>query len=582
VFVANDFATRISSSSVIVISDATNQVVANITVGHSPEELAYDAVRGEVFVTNSASGTVSVIADDTNTVIATIAVGQGPFGAAYDDGIGYVYVSNEAEGTVSIISPGTPAPPPPTYPVSFTETGLPAGTSWSATLDGATLTSTTNTVTLAKANGTYAYSVGSVSGYTVSPSQGSVTVNGAGVSTSITFTAVPPPTYDVTFTDTGLPAGTTWAVTLAGTTHTSTGNAIAFSMTDGTYAYTIGSVPGYSTTPGSGSIAVHGSAVAKTVAWTPVMYTVTFEESGLSPSTSWSVTVQGTTQSSTSTQIVFSEPNGTVYYYIVSVAGYTTSPTSGTMTVNGHDVMRSVTFTQTAGPPTIGSFSASASAFVLGSSVTLTITASGGTGVLTYAYGGLPAGCSSANVSALTCTPTATGVFRITATVTDAAGRRATATVDVTVNPPFMSTVDCGQGLTCSIRSNAALSNVRFTGNTIRFTATGPLETQAYANMTVPKAAIQNIHSVHVRVNHNSIDDSAMIVTSDGTNYYLYITFALHSAVEIDIELAPTADVRLTIFGLDPPILFGTTAFILAIAPLGALVALRRKKRSVR
>jgi hypothetical protein len=164
----------------------------------------------------------------------------------------------------------------------------------------------------------------------------------------------------------------------------------------------------------------------------------------------------------------------------------------------------------------------------------------------------------------------------------DTAGRRAIATVDVTVNPPFVSTFDCGYDLTCSVRSNAALSNVRFAGNTIRFTATGPSGTQAYANVTIPKAAIPNLQDLHVRVNHNSIDDSAMIVTSDGTNDYILIRFRLHSAVDIDIELAPAADLSPTIFGLDPPILFGATAFILAITPLGVLIALRRNKRFVR
>jgi YVTN family beta-propeller protein len=335
------------------------------------------------------------------------------------------------------------AVPPPTYPVSFAETGLPAGTSWSVTLAGTTQTSTTGTIVFSEADGTYAYSIASVSGYTASPSSGSVTVNGVGVSTSITFTAVPPPTYDVSFTETGLPVGTSWTVTLAGTTHISTGSAITFTMPDGTYAYAIGSVPGFSTAPGSGSIDVHGSAVAKTVGWTPVTYTVMFEQSGLSASTSWSVTVQGTTRSSTRTRVVFAASNGTVSYTVGSVTGYTASPASGAITVDGHDVMQAITYTQVVGPPTISSFSSSASAFVIGSKVTFTATASGGTGALTYAYRGLPSDCSSANVSSLTCTPTATGTFTITVTVTDAAGRSATATVEVAVNQshPLTSTI---------------------------------------------------------------------------------------------------------------------------------------------
>ena len=138
--------------------------------------------------------------------------------------------------------------------------------------------------------------------------------------------------------------------------------------------------------------------------------------------------------------------------------------------------------------------------------MTLTVTARGGTGPLTYAYAGLSSGCSSANVSSLTCTPTATGTFTVTVTVTDAVGKSATATVDLIVNPPFVSTVSCGHDLSCSVQSSAALSNVKFAGNTIHFTATGPAGTQGYANVTVPKAAIPNINGQPAKIMYVSGD----------------------------------------------------------------------------
>ena len=48
--------------------------------------------------------------------------------------------------------------------------------------------------------------------------------------------------------------------------------------------------------------------------------------------------------------------------------------------------------------------------------------ASGGTGVYTYAYVGLPSGCSTANSSRLSCTPTATGTFTVTVFANDTGG----------------------------------------------------------------------------------------------------------------------------------------------------------------
>ncbi|MGC8688950.1 MAG: S53 family peptidase, partial [Thermoplasmata archaeon] len=78
---------------------------------------------------------------------------------------------------------------PATYTVTFTESGLPSGTSWSVTLAGSTKSSTTNTITFSEPNGSYSFSVGAVTGYTASPSSGTITVNGANVNQAITFTA---------------------------------------------------------------------------------------------------------------------------------------------------------------------------------------------------------------------------------------------------------------------------------------------------------------------------------------------------------------------------------------------------------
>ena len=69
----------------------------------------------------------------------------------------------------------------------FTESGLPTGTSWSVTLAGTVQTSTTTTITFQEPNGTYAFSVGSVSGYSVAPSTGSLHISGAPVTQALTF-----------------------------------------------------------------------------------------------------------------------------------------------------------------------------------------------------------------------------------------------------------------------------------------------------------------------------------------------------------------------------------------------------------
>ena len=75
------------------------------------------------------------------------------------------------------------------------------------------------------------------------------------------------------------------------------------------------------------------------------MYTVTFTESGLTSGASWSVTLNSATQSASApSSIVFMETNGT-YSFTTSASGYTATPSSGSVTVNGHAVAQAISFT---------------------------------------------------------------------------------------------------------------------------------------------------------------------------------------------------------------------------------------------
>ncbi|MGC8673487.1 MAG: hypothetical protein ACP5TO_08350, partial [Thermoplasmata archaeon] len=74
------------------------------------------------------------------------------------------------------------------YSVNFTESGLPSGTLWSVTLNGSTETSITNTITFQEPNGSYSYTIGSINGYTASPSSGTIMLNGTNINQIINFT----------------------------------------------------------------------------------------------------------------------------------------------------------------------------------------------------------------------------------------------------------------------------------------------------------------------------------------------------------------------------------------------------------
>jgi YVTN family beta-propeller protein len=89
--------------------------------------------------------------------------------------------------------------------------------------------------------------------------------------------------------------------------------------------------------------------------------------------------------------------------------------------------------------PTISSFAAIPSTVAPDQTSTLVVQATGGIGDLTYSYGGLPAGCVPQNLSSLTCAPTATGSFSMSATIVDSQGMTATAFATLNVSAPTSS-----------------------------------------------------------------------------------------------------------------------------------------------
>ncbi|MGA8537839.1 MAG: hypothetical protein WB789_10705 [Thermoplasmata archaeon] len=89
--------------------------------------------------------------------------------------------------------------------------------------------------------------------------------------------------------------------------------------------------------------------------------------------------------------------------------------------------------TNTTGAPYVESFNATPTSLHLGGNITFQVVAEGWNGTLSYAYSGLPAGCTSANTSTLVCTPTKAGEFRVKVAVSDGSHRSTAAYTDFSV-----------------------------------------------------------------------------------------------------------------------------------------------------
>mgnify|MGYP000150237645 CR=1 FL=1 len=82
---------------------ADGDIIATISVGSSPQGIAFDSANNRMYVANYGPNTVSVINTATNAVIATISVGSNPYDVAFDSANNRMYVANYGGNTVSVI-----------------------------------------------------------------------------------------------------------------------------------------------------------------------------------------------------------------------------------------------------------------------------------------------------------------------------------------------------------------------------------------------------------------------------------------------------------------------------------------------
>jgi hypothetical protein len=246
------------------------------------------------------------------------------------------------------------------YPVTFNESGLPPGLTWWASIANTTQQLTENSsglagipATLNVGNGTYSFLVGYPAGiYHAKPASGSVKVDGSAVFVNITF--VPPPLYNVTLLEQGLPPGTSWR----GTAYTNFGTFIVVTS-NRTYSLELpnaslgvddffaGAISGYSQ-PAEFSFAVTGAAETVDVNYS-LLFTLNLTETGLPSGTYWSGYLSGSfgerEGESTTNTLSFSVTNGSYTFEITNPWGYTAAPDAGPTAVAGKNVTVPVVFT---------------------------------------------------------------------------------------------------------------------------------------------------------------------------------------------------------------------------------------------
>jgi YVTN family beta-propeller protein len=229
------------------------------------------------------------------------------------------------------------------YGLTFAETGLPVGTTWTISIDGApALRTNGQAFTTEESNGTHVYRLGLVPGWTTVAFTGSVVVNGKPARLTFAWTEV---NYTLGFQESGLGPGTEWWVNLTnGATLDTRGDSLSFDEPNGTYGYLVAASDRTYAAAG-GTVRVDGQSVTLPVSFSQVVFELIFAEYGLPAGTNWSVALSGGAPlHSTGTTIGFLEPNGTYSYTVGAIAGFTAARGNGTIEVEGSPVTAGITF----------------------------------------------------------------------------------------------------------------------------------------------------------------------------------------------------------------------------------------------
>lgn len=378
-------------SQIYAIDANTSQLVATLNLGIgcspgcAPQVEAFDPSNRDVYVVDVFTNNVTVFTgtgpQNPFVYVATAPVGQCANGLGYDSTNGNLYASNECQGNLSIINGTTNRPAgsvasvqagPGVVADPATGDVFVAGNNVSGQANVTVVSGVTNkvvaTVATANASGWAAYDplnggiyvterfnstqdvqgVKEVSGTpegvvaTLSTQQGPIGIayddfnhemyvaDSDTNNVSLLF-----PLRAISFVETGLPNGTNWSVGLNNMSLSSNTSVVPFTGADGPYQYAVPSIRNYTVTPQSGTFVMNGTNVTVEITFAPVTFPATFHETGLPNGTEWSVTVSGSSRTSTVQALTFALKNGTYNFTVNSPPGYTVVPANGSFTIAG-------------------------------------------------------------------------------------------------------------------------------------------------------------------------------------------------------------------------------------------------------
>ena len=425
-------------------------LIGSIQVGYGPQQVAVDVARHRVFVTDLCSNAVTVVNDSTNVVVnSSVPVGMGPEGIAVDGASGTVYVSDVLDDTIWTINETTLVSARLLNFSNYTQPSALAydpfdhrmfvgeyGTGNLSVIDTLSRTLLSSVIHVGSNTRGLLFDPANRALYVAC--SGSANVSVVNASTLAVAGAIPTDAGPVALAldqaarvlfVSAFSAGT---VNLIDANNNSRVPGFVRVLTGPfgiTYNPASNQVDVFDTNNGTVSVLASAPQIASLSALPnltePGVPTVVVTQvvNGSAPYDYSNSSLPVGCGPLASAEVNCTFPQAGVYSIYLNLTDASGYPAWG--------VLR-----ETVGfPPRVTALRASVSALDVGGTVVLTTIESGGLPPLAYQYYGLPPGCRGANVSVLSCRPSGTGLFAVTATVTDALGLVVTATMNLTVNP---------------------------------------------------------------------------------------------------------------------------------------------------
>ena len=339
---------------IVVFDPSLSEVVMNITTSQLITGLAFNNVSGTIFATG-AYGALYELNAANYSFERNTTLGSAVYSLLYvqsrnmlllGSGNSGVFVVNATSEEIEVTIPTILTPFIMSFDPADNVLYVSDGSNYSSDLECINISNQLNDFLIA--------SHGMVAGIAFNVYLGQVYITGASDGLKILTAGGEAGIFTSNFLENGIASGHLWSVNVSGLLEsTVAGDTMSFYLSPGSYNYAASS-SGYSVIRrlGGGILSISSASENTVISFAGIPYEISFIEGGLPNGASWSMSVEGvffhgqsgisivneTNITSKTPVIAFDLVNGTYFYTVVSLSGWTANRTVGVINVTGHNL----------------------------------------------------------------------------------------------------------------------------------------------------------------------------------------------------------------------------------------------------